>query len=244
MKHKLLLLNLLLLVLIVLAGLEFRRRWREENAYEQQVLRRRIPVAAAPVIHPAPKVPPVTPASYAEVASKMLFTRDRNPTVVIEPPKPVPPEQMPALPFYYGYIDFGGGPTVMMAEKSGGRQKGYHLKDKIGPFTLLAVSNREVLFEWKDKKISKRFDELVDKQALASAQQAPAATSATKNAAPPAAPPPPSPAEPKPSAVSIGAEMKACQPGDSSPAGTVADGYRKVTSKTPFGESCRWEAVK
>jgi hypothetical protein len=241
LKHKLLLLNLLLLVLIVLAGLELRRRWRQEIAYEQEVLRRMIPVAAPPVIQPAPKVVPVTPASYAEVASKMLFTRDRNPTVIIEPPKPVPPEEMPALPFYYGYIDFGGGPTVMMAEKSGGRQKGYHLKDKIGPFTLLAVSNREVLFEWKDKKVSKRFDELMDKLAAAAAQPAPAAGTPAKPAAP-AAPPPP--AEPKPSAVSIGAELKACQPGDSSPAGTVADGYRKVTSKTPFGESCRWEAVK
>jgi hypothetical protein len=241
LKHKLLLLNLLLLVLIVLAGLELRRRWHEEKVYEEQVLRKRIPVAAPPVIQPAPKVSPVAPAKYADIASQMLFAKDRNPNVFIEPPKPPPPEVMPPLPFYYGYMDFGGGPTVMMAEKAGGKQKGYHLNDAIGSFKLLAVNNREVLFQWKDKKVLKRLDELVDKQAAVAAAQAPPAAAASK---PTAAPPPPPPAEAKPSAVSIGADLKACQPGDSSPAGTIADGYKKVTSATPFGQSCRWEAVK
>ncbi len=241
MKHKLLLLNLLLLVLIVLAGLELRRRWHDEKVYEEEVLRRRIPVAAPPVIQPAPKVLPVAPAKYADVASQMLFAKDRNPNVFIEPPKPPPPEEMPPLPFYYGYMDFGGGPTVMMAEKAGGKQKGYHLNDTIGSFKLLAVNNREVLFQWKEKKVLKRLDELVDKMAAAAAQQAPAAPVASK---PAQAPPPPPPAEAKPSAVSMGEGIKACQPGDNSPAGTIADGYKKVSSPTPFGAACRWEAVK
>ncbi|MBI4876733.1 MAG: hypothetical protein HY822_19020, partial [Acidobacteria bacterium] len=38
--------------------------------------------------------------------------------------------------------------------------------------------------------------------------------------------------------------MRACQPGDSSPVGTVVDGMRKVVTKTPFSVICRWEPVK
>jgi hypothetical protein len=34
--------------------------------------------------------------------------------------------------------------------------------------------------------------------------------------------------------------MKACQPGDTSPAGTVVDGYKKIVEQTPFGPACRW----
>jgi hypothetical protein len=33
-------------------------------------------------------------------------------------------------------------------------------------------------------------------------------------------------------------------PGDTTPAGTVRDGYRKLVTQTPFGNACRWELVK
>jgi hypothetical protein len=42
----------------------------------------------------------------------------------------------------------------------------------------------------------------------------------------------------------LSAGVKACQPGDSSPAGTVADGMRKVIMPTPFGSKCYWESEK
>jgi hypothetical protein len=42
----------------------------------------------------------------------------------------------------------------------------------------------------------------------------------------------------------MGNSTRACVPGDTTPPGTVQDGLRKVVSKTPFGESCRWEPAK
>ena len=43
--------------------------------------------------------------------------------------------------------------------------------------------------------------------------------------------------------VDVGEGLKGCQVGDSTPAGAVVDGYRKVIAQTPFGGSCRWEKV-
>ena len=41
------------------------------------------------------------------------------------------------------------------------------------------------------------------------------------------------------------AMLKACNADDSSPAGTVVDGMKKVVSATPFGgTACRWEQTK
>jgi hypothetical protein len=54
----------------------------------------------------------------------------------------------------------------------------------------------------------------------------------------------PAPVEAKPSDTVIGEGSKACVPGDNSPAGTVADGYKKVIEATPFGNACRWIAIK
>ena len=34
--------------------------------------------------------------------------------------------------------------------------------------------------------------------------------------------------------------FKRCELNDNTPAGTIVDGYRKVVSRTPFGEACRW----
>ena len=54
----------------------------------------------------------------------------------------------------------------------------------------------------------------------------------------------PAPA-PKPGAYGpgqdVGSGFRACVPGDTTPAGTVKQGYRKFTANTPFGASCRWE---
>ncbi len=39
----------------------------------------------------------------------------------------------------------------------------------------------------------------------------------------------------------IGGGKKACQKGDTSPAGTVRDGMKKVIVHLPIGQNCRWE---
>ncbi len=42
----------------------------------------------------------------------------------------------------------------------------------------------------------------------------------------------------------VGQGYRGCLPGDDSPRGTVVDGYKKVSSASPFGVSCGWEKIK
>ncbi len=41
-----------------------------------------------------------------------------------------------------------------------------------------------------------------------------------------------------------GSGFRACVAGDTSPAGTILDGYKKVISHTMMGQNCHWEQVK
>jgi hypothetical protein len=244
LKHKLLLINLLLIGLVAASGSVLRQKWIESKVHEEIVLKQKAPVAPAPVIAPIPSPQPAAPAAYNEVAQKLLTARDRNPNIFIEPPPKVEEKVMPPLPFQYGIIDFGGGPTVMLAEKAGAAQHGYHLGDKIGPFKLLGVNRTDILFEWDGKPVQRKLSDLVDKSA-ATAAAAAATTDVNRAAAPgpTALAKPMGPVEAKPG-VSVGNDIKACLPGDTSPAGTMADGMKKIVSATPFGQSCRWEPVK
>jgi len=247
MKQRLLLLNMVLLLAIVAAGAVLRQKYLQSKGQQQVVLQQKPAPVPPPNIPPIQKTPPVTASTYAQVAQQMLFTRDRNPNVILPPPPaPPPPKVMPPLPFAYGVMDFGSGPLVLLSEKSGGQNKPYKVGDKIGEFKVLAVSNKEISFEWEGKEVKKRLEELADKVAANNAPPEPAATRTDATAgAPKPLPPPPAapPAEAKPSKVELG-ENRACQPGDSSPAGTVADGYKKVVKPSPFGSTCYWEPSK
>ena len=81
-----------------------------------------------------------------------------------------------------------------------------------------------------------------EQAAAANPQQAAAAAAPPVNA--PSAPSAPELAKPSKPIEGLAGGYKTCTPGDSSPAGTVADGYRKVLVATPFGNSCHWEEVK
>jgi hypothetical protein len=241
MRRRLLFLNVLLIGLLWGAISLLKQRAAQAQEHERQVLQQKVKPAPAPVVAPLPSVPPTKLDGYIGVAQKPLFSRDRDPNPIIEPVKPPPPKVMPPLPFAYGVIDFGGGPTVIMAEKAGAQHHGYHPGDKIGAFKLVSVNNRELVLDWDGQKIPKKLEELVDK----SGQSAAAEEKTSQVASAPKPPPPPTvlaPAEPKPGLAA--GEMKLCQPGDTSPAGTVSDGFRKVYTASPFGQSCRWEPVK
>jgi hypothetical protein len=109
---------------------------------------------------------------------------------------------------------------------------------KIGDFKLVDVNTRQITLEWDGQLIRKRLDELQQRAAADSAPAARTAQPAAAAAAPAAAPP--SPMGP---GFDMGRGERACAPNDTNPAGTVSEGYRKVVSKTPFGQSCRWEPV-
>jgi hypothetical protein len=250
LRRRLWLLDLALIALIALAATALRQRWLEGRAREETLLKQIVPAAPAPPLPPLPGVQPSQAAEYLSVAQQMVFSRDRSPTVILDPPPaPPPPKPMPPLPVAYGVLNLGEGPLIILSEKSGAQHRGYKAGEKIGEFKVHAFNNREIVLEWEGKYVKKTIEELSDRRVVAQAQPP---SEAAEQAAPAPAPQPP---KQQPQSVSLsnvrpgpgqdmGNSNKECVPGDSSPSGTVVDGMRKVVRKTPFGESCYWEPAK
>ena len=238
MKRKLLLANLALLALSVAGGMHLRREWTEAHAREGDVLRKRMRLAPPPPISPLPAAAPVKADGYSDIAQKMLFSRDRNPVVVVEPPPPPKVVPMPPLPLFHGVVDLGDGAMAIMSVGPKGPHRDYQPGDQVGDFKLVAVNNEELVLEWDGKTITKNVDEILDRSTSAPAAPGPVAAAAPASAAPPVAKAPAAPGG------DLNGGIKACQPGDTSPAGTVADGMRKVIKPSPFGSKCYWETEK
>ena len=244
MTGKLRILDLALLVVLVLLGWQLQRERVQAQAREQALLHNVMPPAGVPGLPPLPKVEPVTSAAYADVATKNLFSADRNPTVIVDPPKPVPEKQPPPFPVAHGVMLWEGvPPTVVLSEKSGGAQRGYHPGEKVGPWTVVSVDNRYIDLEWEGKDFKKRIDELLDRTAVAAEAPPPAPVKGSPRPPAHTPQPPPSNVESGPGA-DQGGGLKGCVAGDSSPNGTVVDGMKKVVVATPFGSSCHWEQAK
>jgi hypothetical protein len=237
------LLDLLLLAAVTLVGLMLRDRWVAADAREQALLRQMIPAVPTPALPQLPTVAPVTAAAYVDVAQQLLFSRDRNPTVILDPPPPPPapppPKPMPDLPAAYGVLDLGTGLRIILAEKAGSVHHGYQAGQTVGAFKIVSLTPTEITFDWEGKKVTRRIEQILDRSTAKSAENAPQA---------PAKQPEPnklnSVAAKTGPGQELGEKTRACVPGDPTPAGTVQDGFRKVVTKTPFGDSCRWEAVQ
>jgi hypothetical protein len=241
LKRKLWLLNILLVAAIALAGWQLRKEAREFHARERATLNKRPPVPAPPAAPPAAPPPTVTGAAYLGIAKDMLFSKDRNSQVIVDPPKPPdPPKPLPPLPVVHGVMDIGDGPIVMMSEKSGGRHRGVHVGEKIGEFKLVSVNKDDLVLGFENRTVKKTLQELIDRgggdAAAAAGQSGPAGTAVS-------APAPVAAIKPEPG-VKLTEDTATCQTGDPSPAGAVVNGMRKVVFATPFGNACRWEAVK
>jgi len=244
LRGRLLLLNLMLLAACIGAA------WRLKVQHEQHELRRSAFLGATVPAPPAPAValptppPQISAASYFLAAEKLLLSRDRNPTVIVEvaQPKPVPP-----LPLFFGAMNFGDGPRVVLA-LPGKPQKTYVAGDKIGDFLLAAIEPSGLVFQWEDRTIRKRFDEL--RARTDASEQAPQPSATAQNAQPMSEQPVTSVAtvstiqDTKGPGGEAGENLRYCQPGDSTPPGTIMEGYRKVVRRTPFGQQCLWEKVQ
>jgi hypothetical protein len=236
LKRRLLILDLVLAALVALVGWRARQQWLEARHRDAMVLGQQIKPLPPPPLAPLPVPAPVRAADYIEVAEKMLLSRDRNPTVVIEKP---PEKPLPPLPVLYGLMDLGDGLTAIMSEKSGAPSQGVRAGDRIGPFVLAAINRQEAVFDFEGRRVSKRLEELMPKSSPAESgvEAARAAASA-----------PPQPVVQQPSVAGPGPQLtddiRACQPGDTDPPGTVRDGFRKIITPTPFGATCRWERLK
>ncbi len=237
MKQRLMLLNLLLLALVALAAWQLRERWLSARQAEKKILSEQTKPVALPPVTPATPPPAVTAANYMEVASKTLFSADRNPEVVVTPPAaPV----MPPLPFTKGMMTIEGKTIVIMSLKAGAPDHGYSPGDTIGDFQFIGVQGNVLTFDWNGQKVERSFEELREKVQAVAAQSTPPPSSAAQ---------PVATIETIKSALGPGAKDEAsgyknCVPNDSTPSGTVQDGYKKVVQTTPFGSACRWEPVK
>lgn len=239
MRRHLWLIDLTLMALVAWAGVTLRTRYEQFFGREEALLRQMIPPPPPPVIPPLPGLTPATPSAYMDVAQQFLFSRDRNPNVILDPPAPPPPPKpMPPLPSAYGMIDLGSGPTVILSERPGAQHHGYRVGETIGPFKLVAIEGHELTFDWEGKQVKTQLEAIIDKKAAESTappkENAPEKAGAAVTALTPVKAGP---------GVELGENSRACVPGDASPAGTVQDGFKKVVNNTPFGPSCRWERV-
>lgn len=240
-------LRILDLALLVAAGLLFwqlRREWNASHARDLALIHSTLAAARIPGLAPLMNVDPVTAADFAEIATKDLFAPDRNPNVIVDPPPPPPEKPQPPFPVAHGVMLWDGvPPTIVLSERAGGPQKGYHPGDMIGQWKIVSVDNSYADFEWDGKEFKKRLDELIDRTPIQAA--APAAAAAT----PPAA-------APKPAAQKLsggshsgpgedsGGGIKTCYADDPNPDGAIVDGMKKVVNTTPFGTVCHWEPAK
>jgi hypothetical protein len=250
-NRKVLVLDLCLLALLGSLGWMLRARWLEARAHERATLSR-APRKTQLLPPPAPPAPvPAVAADYLDVAAKTLFSKDRDPNVVIEappPPKPAPEEPIPPRPVYYGQMALGPEPVaILTVEKN--TQKSYQAGDDVGPFKLVAFDHDKMTLEWKGKTLEYPLSDLKPKSAPAPAPGNAKAASVSPPPAPAAAAPPPPPAQPASAEKGLGPSQefrgrRSCVAGDTRPAGTIAEGYRKVVMQAMMAEICYWEPVK
>ena len=241
-------LNVVLLAVVVYAGVQFRNMYRDAKAREATQRNVKVTPVPPPPTEKTPVPPPVMATSYSKIAQDLLLDKSRNPEVPVEvPPPPPPPPPMPALPVYHGMMNFGDpeGPIAIMSVAAGKPHKAIHPGETIGEFTLLAVSKDGLDLQWKDQKVHKRAEELLDRTHTNTPTERAAATSKIEGGyatPPPARPEPPPPASYGPGA-DAGAGIKRCMDNDTTPAGTVVAGFRKVDKPGPFGRTCYWESI-
>lgn len=241
MKRRLLIVNIMLALAWVVLSAALYQRWRAGEARNAEILRRAVSGPAAKAIELRKEAEtPVRAASYFEVAEKMLFSRDRNPTVIVEAAAPAKKE-MPPLPNAFGVMNLGDGPVAFLALK-GETQRGLRVGETIGEFKLVAADAETLTFEWEGERITRKLDDLRGVAVeLTPVAAAPAAAAAANT---PAAPAVTGREGPPKFGDDMSATTKYCAPDDASPEGTVHEGYRKVIRQTPFSKACFWEKVQ
>jgi hypothetical protein len=175
----------------------------------------------------------------------MLFSKDRDPNVIIEvaPPPPPPPERpAPPLPKYYGQMGFAEPVILLSTDRS--PQRSYRVGDKVDDFKVAAFDAETLTLEWDEKMLKNDLKDLrakeperpVQRAAAPSTAAAPQAKGITKmgNAA----------AKSDPVLGPPNGMYRSCVAGDNSPSGIEKDGYKKVIVTTLMGSSCQWEPIR
>jgi hypothetical protein len=247
-KNKLIALNASLAAGLALVAWQGAETWKDAQARRRATVDVPVKHITPPPMTPAKKPDTVQAAQYADVAAKNLFSQDRNPTVVVDPPKVEPPKIMPPLPVVYGVLGLPSGVKAIMAEQPGKVSKPVQTGDTIGEFKVIALDLRKIKFEWEGRELERNLDELADRSAPPAATAAANAMVNGRGASRggPAVPPPAPAAQP--TSAALGAESgtpdapsRNCVSGDRSPLGSIVDGYKKTGVATPFGTmGCKW----
>jgi hypothetical protein len=240
LSRKLLILDVVLAAAAVYAGSQFRSQWLAAKARETAVLNQKLNPLPPPQFTPLATAPPVLSAGYADIAQKLLFDRSRNSTVVVEVAPPPPPKPMPPLPVYHGMMNIGDGPVAILSISAGSPQMEVRPGEPIGPFKLVDINTQEIALEWDGKIIHKTVDEMLEHTAQEVVAEA---SPPTPTPWAPGPPPPPVVKTPLGPGEDTDRGFKTCNVNDSTPDGSVVDGYRKVSITTPFGKVCRWDPV-
>jgi hypothetical protein len=268
LNRRLVLLNVALLALAGALVWLLRSDWFSARAKESAVLARKVEPKKILAPPAPPPVKAVSPAEYLDVAGKMLFAKDRNPTVVIEAPPAKPEPPMPPLPRYYGQMAIGD--PVALLSLPPAAQRGYHAGDTIGDFTLVSFDRDKIEFEWHGKSVERKVEDLRPKEetptaasqrgaaaaSVAAAPNTPNTTSSVGNlgggkitalggAASSAA----GGKTEDSSGDSVMGPLQpdgshSCAPSDTSPSGTVHSGFIKNVTPTVVGILCNWEKLK
>ena len=237
MKLKLVALNLLLVLALGVLVRQARIRWNDAQAKRRNNLSVKVTPLPPPPLTAAPKPDAAPAAKYADVATKDLFSKDRNPTVVIDPPKVETPKPMPLLPIVYGVLRLPSGIKAIMSEKPGLTGRSVHVGDTVGEFRIASLDQETVVFDWDGKQISRKIEELIDRSNTAGPGGAPSVAVQPSGVAPVVS----NTGQQVPAGPGKGG---ACVPGDTSPSGTVVGGYKKNSVQTPFGAVCSWVPVQ
>src|SRR5262249_60929960 len=131
-------------------GWQLRKQAQDFHQRERMTLGNKPRTSAAPPPPPATPAPAVAASSYLEIAQKMLWSRDRNSQVIVDPPKKQEGKPLPPLPGGHGVMNFDG-PLVMMSEKPGARQRGVRPGEKIGNFKLVSVDSEQLTLAFEDR---------------------------------------------------------------------------------------------
>ena len=242
MNRKLVLLNVVLALVVIFGGVQLRNQYRAAKARQAALSGAHVPAPPEPHFYPLANDPPVLPSGYKDVAMQDLFHPTRNPEIVKElPPPPPPPPPMPELPRFHGQMNIGDGLITLLVEKAGEQEKPIRLGETIGQFKLVDVNTSEITFAWtfNGALVRRTLSSLMDHAA------AEAVVADARSSQAPAAPPPPPPIK---SAIGpgdvTGFGTRTCDANDSTPAGTVVNGFKKTEGRTPFGPFCVWDPVK
>lgn len=252
MNRKLVVLNVLLAALLVWLGVQIRAAWMESKAREAAALQRQAKPATPATPPPVAGVEPVQAANYQDVAQRTLFSQDRDSTVILEPPPtpppppPPPPEKpVPPLPSYHGQMSFGAAPVILLSTEKL-PQKSYRQGDKVGEFQIAEFDSDTVTFEWNEKTLVNNLKDLTPKEPERPVQRA-AATNTSAKAASVASISKMGAAPAQKSDPALGPPngmYRSCVDSDTSPDGTVKDGYVKKIVQTLMGRTCQWEPIR